>query len=169
MSDQAKTLIEGSKIFCPACNAKLNVSGLTIGSKFFCPGCNGKIEVPPQNLTSIPDPSSENSVAKKVEAAKKGNNNIAAVKALSAGVRLPGQKSTLPPQESEDPQKEDKPENEVLEEFQSGYKVGEQVIRPCKVIVNKLPEEEQPEPEETEEQNEEETEQEYKLVAVAAE
>jgi molecular chaperone GrpE len=57
---------------------------------------------------------------------------------------------------------EGKPENEIVEEFQSGYKVGEQVIRPCKVIVNKLPEEEQPQPdqpEETEEQNEEETDQ----------
>jgi molecular chaperone GrpE len=67
---------------------------------------------------------------------------------------------------------EDKPENEVVEEFQSGYKVGDQVIRPCKVIVNKLPEQEQPEPEPqpepvqpdqpeeiTEESNEEETDQ----------
>jgi len=54
---------------------------------------------------------------------------------------------------------EGKPENEVVEEFQSGYKVGEQVIRPCKVIVNKLPEEEKPAPEETEQketENEEE-------------
>jgi len=58
---------------------------------------------------------------------------------------------------------EGKPENEIVEEFQSGYKVGEQVIRPCKVIVNKLPEEKQPQtnqPEEvTEESNEEETDQ----------
>ena len=54
---------------------------------------------------------------------------------------------------------EGKPENEIVEEFQSGYKVGEQVIRPCKVIVNKLPEEEQPAPEETEEIKEEETDQ----------
>ena len=52
-------------------------------------------------------------------------------------------------------EEEGKPENEILEEFQSGYKVGEQVIRPCKVIVNKLPEEEQQQPEEAE-QNEEE-------------
>jgi molecular chaperone GrpE len=54
---------------------------------------------------------------------------------------------------------EGKPENEIVEEFQSGYKVGEQVIRPCKVIVNKLPEEEQPQadqPDEKTEQNEEE-------------
>ncbi|MCF7955728.1 MAG: nucleotide exchange factor GrpE [Phycisphaerae bacterium] len=43
---------------------------------------------------------------------------------------------------------EGKPENEIVEEFQSGYKVGDQVIRPCKVIVNKLPEAEQPQPEE---------------------
>ncbi len=62
---------------------------------------------------------------------------------------------------------EGKPENEVIEEFQSGYKVGDRVIRPCKVIVNKLPEEPQPEPEpepeqpeeKTEEPNEEETDQ----------
>ena len=51
---------------------------------------------------------------------------------------------------------EGKPENEIVEEFQSGYRVGEQVIRPCKAIVNKLPEEVQPQPEETEESNEEE-------------
>jgi molecular chaperone GrpE len=55
---------------------------------------------------------------------------------------------------------EGKPENEIVEEFQSGYKLGDQVIRPCKVIVNKLPEEPQPDPEpvqpeeETEEPNE---------------
>jgi molecular chaperone GrpE len=49
---------------------------------------------------------------------------------------------------------EGKPENEVIEEFQSGYKVGDKVIRPCKVIVNKLPEEEQPEPEQPEEETE---------------
>ena len=47
-------------------------------------------------------------------------------------------------------EEEGKPENEILEEFQSGYKVGSQVIRPCKVIVNKLPEEEQPQQEKTE-------------------
>lgn len=39
---------------------------------------------------------------------------------------------------------EDKPDNVIVEEFQSGYKLGDQVIRPCKVIVNKLPEEPQP-------------------------
>jgi molecular chaperone GrpE len=60
---------------------------------------------------------------------------------------------------------EGKPENEIVEEFQSGYKVGDRVIRPCKVIVNKLPEEPQPDPEpvqpeeKTEEPNEEETDQ----------
>ncbi|MBW8016977.1 MAG: nucleotide exchange factor GrpE [Planctomycetes bacterium] len=57
-------------------------------------------------------------------------------------------------------EEEGKPENEILEEFQSGYKVGEQVIRPCKVIVNKLPEEEQPHPEETEQNETESQEQE---------
>lgn len=54
---------------------------------------------------------------------------------------------------------EGKPENEIVEEFQSGYKVGDQVIRPCKVIVNKLPEEEQPQPEETEQKEKENEEQ----------
>jgi molecular chaperone GrpE len=34
---------------------------------------------------------------------------------------------------------EDKPDNIVLEEFQSGYALNGQVIRPSKVIVNKLP------------------------------
>jgi len=53
---------------------------------------------------------------------------------------------------------EEKPENEILEEFQSGYKVGSQVIRPCKVIVNKLPEK-QPQPEETEQKETENKEQ----------
>ena len=33
----------------------------------------------------------------------------------------------------------DKPDNIVLEEFQTGYKLNGQVIRPSKVIVNKLP------------------------------
>lgn len=33
----------------------------------------------------------------------------------------------------------DKPDNIVLEEFQAGYTLGGQVIRPSKVIVNKIP------------------------------
>ena len=33
----------------------------------------------------------------------------------------------------------DKPDNIVLEEFQTGYKLNGQVVRPSKVIVNKLP------------------------------
>jgi len=33
----------------------------------------------------------------------------------------------------------DHPDNMVLEEYQKGYKVNDQVIRPSKVIVNKLP------------------------------
>lgn len=37
---------------------------------------------------------------------------------------------------------QDQPENIVLQEFQRGYKVNGQVIRPSKVIVNKLPAEE---------------------------
>ena len=37
-------------------------------------------------------------------------------------------------------QEKDKPDNTVLEEFQSGYMMGEQVLRPAKVIVNKLQE-----------------------------
>jgi molecular chaperone GrpE len=36
----------------------------------------------------------------------------------------------------------DKKENTVLEEFQKGYRLNGRVIRPSKVIVNKLPEEE---------------------------
>lgn len=35
---------------------------------------------------------------------------------------------------------EGKEDNVILEEFQSGYMIGEQVLRPAKVIVNKLPE-----------------------------
>ena len=37
---------------------------------------------------------------------------------------------------------EDKEDNVVLEEFQSGYMMGDQVLRPAKVIVNKLPDQE---------------------------
>jgi molecular chaperone GrpE len=33
----------------------------------------------------------------------------------------------------------DKPDNIVLEEFQTGYKLNGQIVRPSKVIVNKLP------------------------------
>jgi molecular chaperone GrpE len=35
-------------------------------------------------------------------------------------------------------QEKDKPDNIVLEEFQSGYMMGETVLRPAKVIVNKI-------------------------------
>ncbi len=38
----------------------------------------------------------------------------------------------------------DKPDNIVLEEFQTGYKLNGQVVRPSKVIVNKLPVEDKP-------------------------
>ena len=41
-----------------------------------------------------------------------------------------------------DPDKED---GIILEEFQKGYKLNDRVIRPCKVIVNKLPTQEQAE------------------------
>ncbi len=34
---------------------------------------------------------------------------------------------------------EDKPDNSVLEEYQNGYTLNDQTIRPAKVIVNKLP------------------------------
>ncbi len=37
---------------------------------------------------------------------------------------------------------EDKPDNCVLEEYQNGYMLNDQVIRPAKVIVNKLPQKE---------------------------
>lgn len=40
---------------------------------------------------------------------------------------------------------EDKPENIVLEEFQKGYTLNGQVLRPSKVIVNKLPAKDTPE------------------------
>lgn len=43
----------------------------------------------------------------------------------------------------------DKPDNIVLEEYQNGYTLNGQVIRPSKVIVNKLPAKE-PEPEKAE-------------------
>lgn len=41
---------------------------------------------------------------------------------------------------------EDKEDNLVLEQFQKGYTLDGQVIRPAKVIVNKLPVESEPEP-----------------------
>lgn len=53
---------------------------------------------------------------------------------------------------------EDKDDNVVLEEFQSGYTINGQVIRPCKVIVNKLPAEGEVQQEQTEEQNQQQTE-----------
>ena len=53
---------------------------------------------------------------------------------------------------------EDKDDNVVLEEFQSGYTINGQVIRPCKVIVNKLPAEDEVQQEQTEEQNQQQTE-----------
>jgi molecular chaperone GrpE len=37
---------------------------------------------------------------------------------------------------------EDKEDGVVLEEFQRGYKLGDRVIRPAKVVVNKYPEDE---------------------------
>ena len=37
---------------------------------------------------------------------------------------------------------EGKPDNSVLEEYQNGYMLNDQVIRPAKVIVNKLPQKE---------------------------
>lgn len=42
---------------------------------------------------------------------------------------------------------DDKPDNIVLEEFQKGYTLNGQVLRPSKVIVNKLPAKEAPEKE----------------------
>ncbi|MBN2589168.1 MAG: nucleotide exchange factor GrpE, partial [Sedimentisphaerales bacterium] len=52
-----------------------------------------------------------------------------------------------------DPDKED---NIVLEEYQKGYKLNERVIRPSKVVVNKLPVEQAAEQEEIEQDNIEE-------------
>ena len=97
MSDQVSqpSLPEGSKIFCPACNAKLNVSGLVIGSKFYCPGCNAKIEVPEEKLTlqnnKKPAPTPEPPKAEEKTDAK----NLAQ-KALGANIKLPGQKTATP-------------------------------------------------------------------------
>ena len=54
----------------------------------------------------------------------------------------------------------DKPDNTVLEEFQSGYMMGDQVLRPAKVIVNKLAVETPPE--ETTEENVDQGEEESK-------
>lgn len=45
---------------------------------------------------------------------------------------------------------EDKEDNIVLEEFQSGYTINGQVIRPAKVIVNKIPAEDEIQPEQKE-------------------
>jgi len=52
----------------------------------------------------------------------------------------------------EDPEQED---GIVLEEFQKGYRLGDRVIRPCKVVVNHVP---SPEPAATEETPTEESE-----------
>ena len=43
-------------------------------------------------------------------------------------------------------------DNIVIEEFQKGYKLGDRIIRPSQVIVNKLPEEEKPQEEPQEEE-----------------
>ena len=52
----------------------------------------------------------------------------------------------------------DKEDNVVLEEFQKGYKLNGRVIRPSKVIVNKLQPEEEPDQQKTEQpQTEEES------------
>ena len=55
-------------------------------------------------------------------------------------------------------EEEGKEDNVVLEEFQSGYMIGEQVLRPAKVIVNKLPDSGQmAQQENTEEESQEST------------
>ncbi|MCK5564401.1 MAG: nucleotide exchange factor GrpE [Planctomycetes bacterium] len=46
---------------------------------------------------------------------------------------------------------EDKPDNTVLEVFQDGYMINDQVLRPSKVIVNKWPVKEEPKQEAAEE------------------
>lgn len=45
----------------------------------------------------------------------------------------------------------DKPDNTVLEVYQTGYMMNDQVLRPCKVIINKLQPETLPAPRENEE------------------
>ncbi len=52
---------------------------------------------------------------------------------------------------------EDKPDNTVLEVFQDGYMINDQVLRPSKVIVNKWPVKEEPKQEVEEEAPEEKT------------
>jgi molecular chaperone GrpE len=50
----------------------------------------------------------------------------------------------------------DKPDNIVLEDFQTGYKLNGQIVRPSKVIVNKLPaEDKEAEPEAAQAQDQE--------------
>ncbi len=51
-------------------------------------------------------------------------------------------------------------DNIVIEEFQKGYKLGGRVIRPSKVIVNKLPEEEEEKPQEEQQPEEQQQEEE---------
>ena len=50
----------------------------------------------------------------------------------------------------------EKEENIVLEEFQKGYKLNDRIIRPSKVIVNKLPAKQQPEDESQDKQEDNE-------------
>lgn len=52
-------------------------------------------------------------------------------------------------------QQEDREDNVILEEFQSGYMLGDQVLRPAKVIVNKLPDASAPSEPQAEEQPQE--------------
>jgi len=57
-------------------------------------------------------------------------------------------------------EEEDKDDNVVLEEFQSGYTINGQVVRPCKVTVNKLHAENEVQQEQTEDSENTEEEQE---------
>ena len=46
MNKTSKKLPEGSKIFCPKCEAKLDLSGHEIASKISCPSCEELMDVP---------------------------------------------------------------------------------------------------------------------------
>ena len=84
------------------------------------------------------------------------SHNVEQIKAL--GETFDPAKHEAMTQQS-DPEKE---ENTVLEEFQKGYKLNDRVIRPSKVVVNKLPPEEtsnQQEPEPAEQEQAETAEQ----------
>ncbi|WDE98253.1 serine/threonine-protein kinase [Lentisphaera profundi] len=121
MSDQASkaSLPEGSKIFCPACNAKLDVSGLVIHSKFFCPGCNAKIQVPEENLTlqskPVAEPKNQKTETSSVSTSDIDRLKNLAKKAILTDINLPGSKSTNKPPEKVDSSSNTKEKDETTD------------------------------------------------------